>query len=38
MTPIALSKVGIPDTPILSVDEYPLHGLGLYDDYESWSQ
>ena len=38
VTPIALSKVGIPNTEIHSMDEFPLHGLGLYDDYESWSK
>ena len=38
VTPIALSKVGVPNTEIYSMDEYPLHGLGLYDDYESWSK
>ena len=30
VTPIALSKVGIPNSKI-------LYGFGLYDDYESWS-
>ena len=38
MTPVALSKVGVPDTRILVMDEYPLHGLGLYEDLESWGQ
>ena len=36
VTPIALSKVGVPNTKIYAMDEFPLHGLGLYDDYESW--
>ena len=36
--PIALSKVGVPNTEIHAMDEFPLHGLGLYDDYESWSR
>ena len=38
VTPIALSKVGVPNIEIYSMDEYPPHGLGLYDDYESWSK
>ena len=38
VTPIALSKVGVPNTEIHAMDEFPLHGLGLYDDYESWSR
>ena len=38
VTPIALSKIGVPNTEIYSMDEFPLHGLGLYDDYESWSK
>ena len=38
VTPIALSNVGVPNTEIHSMDEFPLHGLGLYDDYESWSK
>ena len=38
VTPIALSKVGVPNTEIYAMDEYPLHGLGLYDDYESWGK
>ena len=29
MTPVALSKVGIPGTNVLVLNEYPLHGLGL---------
>ena len=36
VTPIALSKVGVTNTEIYAMDEFPLHGLGLYDDYESW--
>ena len=36
VTPIALSKGGVPNTKIYAMDEFPLHGLGLYDDYESW--
>ena len=38
VTPVALSKVGVPNTTIYPMDEFPLHGLGLYDDYESWSK
>ena len=38
MMPIALSKVGVPNTEIHAMDELPLHGLGLYDDYESWGR
>ena len=38
MTPIALSKGGVPDTEVPVMDEFSLHGLGLHDDYESWSR
>ena len=38
VTPIALSKCGVPNTEIYAMDEFPLHGLGLHDDYESWSR
>ena len=38
MTPVALSKVGVPDTKLFVMDEYPLHGLGVYEDLESWEQ
>ena len=38
MTPIALSKVGVPNTEMHAMDEFPLHGLGLHDDCESWSR
>ena len=37
-TPVALSKVGIPDTEIRAMDEFPLRGLGLYDDFEPWGR
>ena len=37
VTPAALSKVGVPNTKLFVMDEYPLHGLGLYD-LESWDQ
>ena len=35
VTPIALSSVGVPGSKIFPVDEYPKHGLGIYDDYET---
>ena len=35
MTPVALSSVGVPGSSTLSLDEYPKHGLGIYDDYEA---
>ena len=38
MTPVALSKVGIPGTNVLMLNEYPLRGLGLYDDLETCEQ
>ena len=38
VTPVALSRVGVPDTALLTLDEYPLHGLGLYDDLETCEQ
>ena len=38
MTPVALSKVGVPNTKIHAMDEFPLHGLGLYDDFEPWGR
>ena len=38
MTPVALSKVGVLDSRIFALDEYPLHGLGLYENLESWEQ
>ena len=38
VTPIALSKLGIPDSALLPLSEYPLQGLGLYDDLETCEQ
>ena len=38
VTPIALSKLGAPDSTVLMLSEYPLHGLGLYDDLETCEQ
>ena len=38
VTPVALSHVGVPNTGILEMDQYPLHGLGLYEDLEPWGQ
>ena len=35
VTPVALSNVGVPGSSILPLDEYPKHGLGVYDDYET---
>ena len=31
MTPIALSKVEVPNSNVLPLSDYPLHGLGFYD-------
>ena len=38
VTPVALSKVGVHNTKIHAMDEFPLHGLGLYDDFEPWGR
>ena len=38
VTPIALYKLGIPDSAVLTLSEYPLQGLGLYDDLETCEQ
>ena len=38
MTPVALSKVGVPNSSIQVLKDYPQHGLGLYEDLESWEQ
>ena len=38
VTPVALSQLGIPGTNVLMLNEYPLHGLGLYDDLETCEQ
>ena len=38
VTPVALSKVGVPNTEIHAMGEFPLHGLGLYDDFEPWGR
>ena len=35
VTPVALSHQGVPDSKILPVDEYPMNGLGIYDDFET---
>ena len=35
VTPVALSSVGVPGTGAVPLDEYPTHGLGIYDDYET---
>ena len=36
VTPVALSNVGVPNSHAHPLNEYPLNGLGVYDDYESW--
>ena len=35
MTPIALSHIGIPESPTLCVDDCPKKGSGAYDDCET---
>ena len=37
-TPVALSKAGVPNTEIHAMTEFPLHALGLYDDFEPWGR
>ena len=39
MTPVALSRNGIPGLAMHTLDKYPVDGLGIYDDLEScmWS-
>ena len=34
VTPIALSSCGIPNSRVQELDQYPTHGLGIYDDNE----
>ena len=36
VTPVAFSDVGVPNSNVFAQNEYPTHGLGIYDDYESW--
>ena len=38
VTPIALSKVGVPNSNVLPLSDYPLHGLGFYEDLETCSE
>ena len=38
VTPVALSRVGVPNSKVLAMTEFPLHGLGIYDDYETWGR
>ena len=38
VTPVALSRVGVPEIAALTLDEYPMEGLGLYDDLETCEQ
>ena len=35
MTPVALSRNGIPGLALHTLDQYPKDGLGIYDDLES---
>ena len=37
VTPVSLSKHGIPGLALPSVDKYPVEGLGIYEDFESCS-
>ena len=38
VTPVALSRNGIPGLPVHALDQYPRDGLGIYDDLETSSQ
>ena len=38
VTPVALSRVGIPELVVLTLDEYPMEGLGQHDDLETCEQ
>ena len=38
MSQEALFAVGVPNTEIHAMYEFPLHGLGLYDDFEPWGR
>ena len=35
MTPVALSKDGVPSQAMYLVDQYAVEGLGIYEDFES---
>ena len=35
VTPVALSRVGIPGLAVHTLDQYPMDGLGIYDDLET---
>ena len=37
VTPVALSKHGVPGQALFTADQYPLEGLGIYEDSESTS-
>ena len=37
VTPVALSRNGIPGLAMHTLDQYPVDGLGIYDDLESCS-
>ena len=38
VTPVALSHIGIPESTLLQANEFPTHGLGIYDDkcFSAW--
>ena len=38
VTPVAVSRVGIPGSTVLTLNEYPMEGLGLHDDLETCEQ
>ena len=38
VTPLALSRNGIPGLAVLTLDQYPRDGLGTYDDLETSNQ
>ena len=38
ITPVALSRTGIPGSAVHSLDQYPRDGLGIYEDLETCDQ
>ena len=38
VTPVALSRVGVPGSAVHALDHYPMDGLGIYDDLETCEQ
>ena len=38
VTPVALSRVGVPGSTVHTLDQYPKDGLGIYDDLETCEQ